>query len=274
MAVDLDPRRYPYRKDLAALQVKGRVAAAAFVEGKPMQVAVPVLDLLGSKDGDALASQLLFGELVYVYETSGDICWVQNACDGYVGYVNSSGLNATSTTNKRVTSKFAHVYPQPSFKKMPTLILPYQSSVRALEESDDYLETPQGFINKRHVCGQTKDFVHEAARFLGTPYLWGGRSPFGVDCSGLVQLALMAVGRDCPRDSDMQMSELGRAVELDSPFDRGDLLFWKGHVGLVFDAHTLLHANAHHMATVLEPIDKAIRRIAETDGPVLAHKRL
>ncbi len=272
MAADLDRRLFAFRDDIAAASLKGQVQSARFVAPDPMQAKVPVLDLLAAPDASALASQLLFGEVFDVYDVKDDLAWGQNRTDGYVGYVKRSGLGEMAEVNSRITATLAHVYPNPNFKSTPTLRLPFGASVLLTSEADGFHQTPDGYISKRHLDQKTTDFVAEAARLVGAPYLWGGRSPLGLDCSALVQLALMAVGKPCPRDSDMQMETLGKHT--DGAYERGDLLFWKGHVGIVFDQATLLHANVHHMCVAFENLSDAIARIAKADGPVTAHKRL
>jgi cell wall-associated NlpC family hydrolase len=133
-----------------------------------------------------------------------------------------------------------------------------------------------GYLPARHLAPLDRvepDFVAVAERFLGTPYLWGGKTNNGVDCSGLVQVALAACGMPCPRDSDMQERALGAPVAL-ADSRRGDLLFWKGHVAIVRDAATLLHANAFHMMVAVEPIAEALARIEAAGSPVTSVKRL
>lgn len=272
MATQLDSRRHVFRPDLADISLKGRVEAARYVDGRPMQVCVPVLDLLAKPDAGALASQVLYGEVFDVFDVSDGLAWGQNRTDGYVGYVIESGLSAVCEANRTITSKLTHVYPEPNFKTSPTSQLTYMSRVLVDGEAGEFYSVADGFISKRHFDHKPTSFVEEATRFVGIPYLWGGRSMLGLDCSALVQLALMAVGVSCPRDSDMQLAELG--AEVDDSYQSGDLLFWKGHVGIMFDDTTLLHANVNHMAVAFEPIVEAIARIKKTDGPVLAQKRL
>lgn len=272
MAAELDPRCNPFRSDIAAEKLKSLVQAERFVEPSTFLVTTPVVDLFAKPQSTSLASQLLYGELFDVYEVSGEWAWGQNRTDGYVGYVMRSALDDVFSTSHRVTALRAHVYPSPDFKGTPQVALPYQAHISVSGETNGFSEMPQGFVSNRHLSGEASDFVAEAGRMLGVPYLWGGRSPLGLDCSALVQLALMATGVDCPRDSDMQMRELGDRV--DGPFRRGDLVFWTGHVGIMFDEATLLHANVHHMCVAFEPIDDAIMRIEKSDGPILSHKRL
>lgn len=272
MAAKLDPRLYAYRGDIAAAKLKGKVQSERFVEPEAMQVKLPVLDLLAAPDAGELASQLLFGEVFDVYKVSDNWAWGQNRSDGYVGYVKRSGLGEVVEISHRITATLAHIYPEPNFKSTPISSIPFGAGVAVIGEVDGFQKTPDGFLSSRHLQPEAVDFVTEAARFLGAPYLWGGRSALGLDCSALVQLALMAVGKTCPRDSDMQMDALGAAV--DGDYLRGDLLFWKGHVGIMFDEATLLHANVHHMCVAFEPISNAIARIAQSDGPVIAHRRL
>ena len=272
MADELDPRRHPFRSDIAAASLKDRIRAETFVEPESFQVRAPVIDLYAQPHAQALASQLLYGEMFDVYEQTDGLAWGQNKADGYVGYVAAAALSNPIPTHHRITANFAHLYEQPTFKSKPLCALSLGSLVHVSETTSDFLKTPDGYLCQKHIGQTSPDFVSEAARYLGVPYLWGGRSYFGLDCSALVQLSLAATGLTCPRDSDMQQAEVGDEVE--GPYLRGDLVFWKGHVAIVYDEHTFLHANVHHMAVAFEPIADAIARIAKTDGPVLAHKRL
>ncbi|MGB0498409.1 MAG: C40 family peptidase, partial [Rubricella sp.] len=176
-----------------------------------------------------------------------------------------------------VIRPLALVYAEPDLKGRPIDALPFLARVSILGQSGRWLETEAGWVPGRHLseaAPAVADWVSVAERFEGAPYLWGGRSTLGIDCSALVQLSLMAAGRDCPRDSDMQAA-LGSAVSEDAPLRRGDLVFWKGHVGVMLDGATLLHANAFHMATVREPLNLVRDRIeAMGDGPVTGIRRL
>ena len=274
MGDTLDPRLNPYRADLAAQKLKGSVQAKAFVKPEPFSVVKPVLDVFAGPERASLTTQLLFGETFEAYDIGPDWVWGQCLTDGYVGYVERAGLGPQAAPNLSVTSTLAHCYPEPDFKTVPSMSLPYLSGLTETSDAGDFVETNVGFVSKRHVQPVAGDFVEQAKRFLGVPYLWGGRSPLGIDCSALVQLSLQACGHSCQRDSDMQQDTLGEMVSQDAGFNRGDLLFWKGHVGIVADPDTLLHANAFAMAVSLEPLESAIARIAKSDGPITAHKRL
>jgi len=152
--------------------------------------------------------------------------------------------------------------------------IPFLSSVSGEDVIDGFLRTKDGFVCEKQLEMPAQSFEETARLFLGTPYLWGGRSTLGLDCSALVQLSLAALGQECPRDSDMQMADLGEDVGSLGSYKEGDLLFWKGHVAIVLDAEHIIHANAYHMRVDIEPISNAIARIAVTDGPVIAHKRI
>lgn len=267
-----DLRRTLARADLADVALEGQVDAARFAAPSRRCVTAPVLDLKATPDDDALASQLIHGEPFDVLDVQGGLAWGQSAWDGYVGYVPDAGLGPEVPGVLRVTAISAPVYPRPHFKSVPAEALPWLAVVDG-DADGAFLKVAGGYLCTQHVGAPVTDWVAEAARLLGMPYLWGGRSSFGLDCSALVQLALMAVGVTAPRDSDMQAAELGTLVT--GPLRRGDLVFWKGHVGIMEDAVTLLHANVHHMCVAREPLADAEARIAgKGDGPVTARKRL
>jgi cell wall-associated NlpC family hydrolase len=242
----------------------------------PGRIAVPVVDLLRRPDGPR-DRQLLFGEPVSVLETLEGFSFIQSDKDGYVGYVPEHAVAEPIAATHRVTAPATHLYPQPDFKQHELAALSYGSLLRVTGTSGHFAETPMGYVPSCHIASigdLAQDPVSIAELFLGTPYLWGGNSRWGIDCSGLVQTALIACGQPCPGDSDMQEREVGALLVPDSAPQRGDLLFWKGHVAMVCDPETLIHANAHHMAVVHEGLKDAIQRIAaQGDGPVTAHRR-
>lgn len=257
-----DPRRVP---DPARMQNRA-----------PRQVIVPLTDLCRSPGGPR-DRQLLMGAGVDVLREEGAWSYVQAQADGYCGHVLSNVLSAPLEATHRITAAGSHAYAQPDFKSRDLMALSVGSLLTVTDTTDFFVQTSIGYIPEQHVTALTEpesDPVSVAARLLGTPYLWGGNSRFGIDCSGLVQAACSLCDIPCPGDSDMQEDELGSLLPPSTPVARGDLLFWKGHVAMVFDSETLIHANAHAMATVLEPIEGAIQRITASDGPVTAHRRL
>ncbi|WP_137702706.1 C40 family peptidase [Marimonas lutisalis] len=272
-----DRRLTPANGRVAAAHLRGRVEAAQYVRGEARQVDVPVADLLDAPGGRR-ERQLVAGADVTVYETRQGWAFVQAAADGYVGYLPDAALRAPEAVTHRVAVRSTHLYPKPDFKTHETGTLSLGSRLQVVGEFGRFLETTRGFVPKVHLAPVDRretDPVDVAERFLGTPYLWGGNSGFGIDCSGLVQVACLACGIACPGDSDMQEAGLGRTLAPDAPLQRGDLLFWKGHVAWVVDHVMILHANAHHMAVAFEGLEEAIARIAaQGDGPVTARKRL
>ncbi|MEM9432225.1 MAG: NlpC/P60 family protein [Pseudomonadota bacterium] len=275
-----DPRITAARPDLAARALEGAVLAERFVDGTPMVVTAPVLDLTRSPDrGVALDTQLLSGEVFTVYEYDGDtgLAWGQSETDGYVGYVSVAGLETADGPVDHVVSALAtHIYPEPALKTRPLEALPMGAAFRAGPVSDGFVEVAGGgFVPAQHVARKSafaSDPVEVAERFIGVPYLWGGRSAFGLDCSALVQLAFAACGTALPRDSDQQD---GAIAAIAGPLQRGDLVFWSGHVGIMADGESLVHANAHHMSVVKEPLAEAEARIAaQGEGPVTARRRV
>ncbi len=241
------------------------------------RIVQPVVDLLRSPDGPR-DRQLLCGETVEIQEESQGWSHIRATKDGYKGYVPQRVLAPTQANSHWVSAPGTHAYSAADFKSRELVGLSLGSQVLVSGYEDRFAKTDQGYIPRVHLTPlgqQLNDPVSVASGFLGTPYLWGGNSRFGIDCSGLVQAACLACGIDCPADSGPQERELGTLLPAHSDYQRGDLLFWKGHVALVHDPDILLHANVHAMAVALEPLDAAIARIADQgDGPVTAHRRL
>ncbi len=276
----LDRRLNAYRPDLADARLKGRVVATRFVDGTPGQVRVAVANVVGTPDATAaLTTQLLFGETVRVFDIDAEgWAWVQGDRDGYVGYVSEAAISRTvGTPTHRVAALSTPAFSRPEVKSPPLVDLSMGAKVTVDREIAGFAALAIGaFVPMQHLAPvetTESDFVTVAERFVGTPYLWGGRSRSGLDCSGLVQVALQATGVSAPRDTDMQQAALGAAVTLDALW-RGDLVFWRGHVGIMTDATTLLHSNGHHMRVVVEPVADAIARIKAIGSEVVAVKRL
>jgi cell wall-associated NlpC family hydrolase len=279
----LDPRRHAYREDLAAETLRGRVSAPRYTAGEARQVVHSATPLRGRADPRASwTSEVLFGERVTVYEDKDGWAWVQVERDGYVGYLRAAALSTqVQTPTHRVRALGTLLYPAADVKAPPWLPLSMNSLLAVAEVGANFSRLADGsFVPSRHIAELTwhaPDFVAMAEQFAGTPYLWGGRSRLGIDCSGLVQVALQMAGLDCPRDSDMQQAELGRTVRVDEELtglQRGDLVFWPGHVGIMTDAFLLLHANAHHMKTVVEPLKAVVGRNERAGAKLSAVKRL
>ncbi len=278
-----DRRLNVYREDLADISLKELVSADRYVEGKPANVISTTVSIKKEPRFDgALETEALSGETAQVFEDHEGWAWVQLDRDGYVGYMSSEALSyQTWSPTHRVASLRTFVYPAPNIKTVPLKTLCMNSTVEVLSEEGNFLKCSDGgYIYSRHmvpVSEHESDFVQVARRYEGTPYLWGGCSSLGIDCSGLVQQSLKACGIDAPRDSDMQEKQLGQLVGQDFQdiqFLKGDLVFWKGHVGIMLDSERLIHANGFHMSTVVEPVHGAIQRIADMYGTVTSVKRM
>jgi cell wall-associated NlpC family hydrolase len=281
--MDDDPRLTPARGDLAAKYLEGKVEAARFVTGEEFEISDVLAPLRRAPSSDAeLSTQALKGERATIYERNGEgWAWGQLNSDGYVGWLPDQALKkpAGQPTHK-VTALRTFAFPGPSIKLPPAETLTIGSLLTVLREEGSFAVTREGWHLPRQHLGlighHVHDFVAVAEAFVGTPYLWGGKSSLGIDCSGLVQVSLTAAGTPCPRDSDMQQEGLGRALD---PRDtrklkRGDLIFWKGHVAIARDADTIVHANTYHMATTIERTQEAIARIKASGIEVRTIKRL
>jgi cell wall-associated NlpC family hydrolase len=282
-----DPRTTPARPDLAALHLKGQVEARRFVAGTELEVRDPQAPVRREPSHDApLDTEALHGERVTVYDENGEgWYWGQLCSDGYVGWIPANALRPPGPPpTHRVAALRTFVFPGRSIKAPPVdaLSLGSRVAVRTLQRDDtrELTDLASGLcIPTRHlapVASREPDFVAVAERFVGVPYLWGGKTSLGIDCSGLVQTALTASCVACPRDSDMQEHALGVPLPTDdlARLRRGDLIFWKGHVAIVRDKQSIVHANAFHMAVAIEPIGEALRRIADAGSPVASIKRL
>ena len=277
--VALDPRIHPFRPEIAASYLKGQVEAQRFVDGTRHQVVEPATALRRAPSHDArLDSEALYGERVTVYEIEEGWAWGQLEIDGYVGWLSANALAApgAAPTHKVVVPRTL-CFPAPDIKRPPIAALPLGARLCIARQDERFAITASGWhvpeVHLAPVKAKAADFVAVAEALLGAPYLWGGKTSLGIDCSGLAQVALQAAGLACPRDSDMQERALGKPVAL-SEMRRGDLLFWKGHVAIARDAETLIHANAHHMMVASEKAESAIARIKASGSDVTGVKRL
>lgn len=272
----MDRRVTPYSGRVALDSLRGQVQAEAYTAGQPAQVAVPLVDLLDAPQGRR-DRQVLLGEGLTLIDRRDGMVFVQADKDGYCGWLPEAAVTAKAQSTHWVAVPASHLYSGPKVQAPEIAALSLGAQVRVLAIDNKFAETPMGHIPAVHLrpLGDwLDDPVSVAQSFLGTPYLWGGNSHAGIDCSGLVQAALVACGLPCPGDSDQQEA-LGEEIPADQPLIRGDLLFWRGHVAIVVDDQRLIHANGHDMAVQHEAITDCIARIAaQQGGPVIARRRL
>jgi cell wall-associated NlpC family hydrolase len=278
-----DPRMTPARPDLAAKYLEGKVEAARFVTGEEFEISDAIAPLRSAPSPDAeLATQALKGEHATIYDRNGEgWAWGQLSSDGYVGWLPDRALaKPVGKPTHKITAIRTLAFPGPSIKLPPVETLVLGTTLIVTRQDGAFAVTQEGwYLPQQHVGGidhRAGDFVAVAERFVGTPYLWGGKSSLGIDCSGLVQVSLNAAGTGCPRDSDMQQDGLGRALgpAESKKLRRGDLIFWNGHVAIARDATSIVHANAHHMATAIEATHDAIARIKAAGSEITSIKRL
>jgi cell wall-associated NlpC family hydrolase len=272
---DLDPRLNAFRDDLADARLKDQVAAPRYVEGRPAGIARGVADLRRAPEASSgLDTQLLFGETVRVFEETDGWAWVQSETDGYVGYLESAALGpAVETPTHRLRALRSFLYPEPDLKTPALDCLSIASPVQVVGEQDGYSEIAGGgWLYSKHLQPLNEaspDFVATALEFLGTPYLWGGRSSIGLDCSTLVQLSLACAGISVRRDSYQQAGTVGDALNGlpgEVMLERGDLVYSPGHVAIMLDAEHIVHANGFTMTVAIETLGALEKRVLEETG--------
>ncbi len=278
----LDRRLNAFRPDLADIALRGKVDAERFVTPEPAMVIRPVVALRPKPDrATGIDTELLLGEEVRVFERAEGWAWVQAVDDGYIGYLPEDALGSVVAPTHIVTVQRTFVYSGADLRFPTRTALSMGSRLTISGEAETrgtrYLLLADGGALVAHHLRPVSDppapdYVSVAGLFLETPYLWGGKSGFGIDCSGLVQLAMRLAGHAAPRDSDMQASGLGMPIER-KDLRRGDLVFWKGHVAIMEDEMTMIHANGHTMTVARETLEAAIERIGWLYGTPTGYRR-
>lgn len=270
----MDPRLTPANDRAALLSLKAQVTAPRFTTGEAARLTAPLADLCSTANGPR-QRQLLLGDTITVIDRHLGWAFVQSTKDGYCGYLPETGIGAPADATHWVAAPSSQLYPEPRIQAREIAALPFGARLRVTGQVERFAETPDGFVPALHlrpIDDRFADPVDVAMLFLGAPYLWGGNSRAGIDCSGLVQAALLACGVFCPGDSDLQRA-IGSALAPEEPLGRGDLICWKGHIAIAVDNARIIHASGHVMAVTLEDTEAAIARIAATGLPVIARRR-
>ena len=280
MTAGFDPRLTPARGDLAAVRLKGKVEAATFAEARKAQVVRAAIGLFKQPDEPSgQQTQLLFGEIFDIYEEKNGWVWGQSALDGYVGYARAKAFSPPEAWTHRVQELATPLFVAPDVKHGARQILPMNAKLSVTDATGRFAQLANGqFVFARHLAALDaviSDWVSVAERFVGVPYVWGGKTWAGIDCSGLVQTALEAGGIASPRDTDMMESGLGAELPRDAPLQRGDLIFWKGHIGIMLDSARLIHANGFNMQVSIEPLTLVDERTQRLESlPIRTIRRI
>jgi cell wall-associated NlpC family hydrolase len=269
MANNLDPRIHAYRNDLADIALQEHVEARRFVSAMPGVIISPIANVYSRPDTTStMVTQGLMGEAVHIFETRDGFHWLQFLHDQYVGYVPVHDVDhGPRNFSHQITARLAHIFSKPDVKSAPLELLPYGAYLNAIgSQQDEWLSLARGGYTKQTAFKQNSytDLASAAASFMRAPYLWGGRSALGIDCSGLVQIAMQMLGKTAPRDSDQQAEVIGSTLTEKEMLHRNDLIFFKGHVGVMWDETDLLHANAYSMNVTIEPLAEVEKRAVIT----------
>ncbi|MCC6000335.1 MAG: C40 family peptidase [Pararhodobacter sp.] len=263
-----DRRFLPAWGEVAHVSLRGQHQARVFTEGRRYRIATPLVDLRAAPGG-ARDRQLLTGAPFLALLWQGDGVFGRHEVDGYCGWIDAAALAPDGDWTHHLAVPASHLYPDPDIKSAARAALYMGARLAVTEQVGAMARSPAGWVPMRHLRPRghhATDPVAVARGFLGAPYLWGGNSWAGIDCSGLVQAAFLACGLPCAADSDLQRRMPGKPVRAETARP-GDLAFWPGHVALVSGPDRIIHANAHHMAVVEEPFSTAAQRIRETGGP-------